>query len=203
MKIYYDGIEYDSELEVNYKKYLDEKRTLYVYQNQYKKHPIQINLGRRKTYVPDFIVFDHMGSTITIIELKGYAKWSANEDNNIMDFMKNKVSYDKQFLIKWLKEINCYFDGYEVKYQRIKHLKAYGWVDFDFKNPNTIANQRKEKIKVLEADKKASRNRLKDIDRYFGYLKKEKLTKPQKEWVNAFELENGLINLHRNYWRGI
>lgn len=201
MKVIYKGIEFDSDLEISYYKHLENLGIKFMYQDKFKKVPIKVNVGRRKNYVPDFITFEN--NTITIIELKGWCKWNGNEDNNLMDFMKNKVAYDVEFLKNWLHQVGIDTTGKEIKYRRIKHLKALGFVDFDFKNPNTIANQRKEKIKVLEADKKASRNRLKDIDRYFGYLKKEKLTKPQKEWVNAFELENGLINLHRNYWRGI
>ena len=57
-KVNYDNISFDSELEVEYYKYLKENNIRFIYQNEYKNNPIKINLGRRKTYTPDFIVFD-------------------------------------------------------------------------------------------------------------------------------------------------
>jgi cell shape-determining protein MreC len=78
----------------------------------------------------------------------------------------------------------------DVIYKKIKHLKTYGWVDFDFKNPNTIANKRKTKIAELEAENKELKEYKKKAERYFSYLKKInsgiKLTKPQQEWVKQF-----------------
>ena len=150
-KVRYDNIIFDSELEVEYYKYLKENNIRFMYQNEYNNNPIKINLGRRKTYTPDFIVFDDENKIIKIIELKGYAKWSANEDNNIMDFMKNKVATDKDFLIEWLAQLDIDTRGWDIDYSRLKHLKAYGFVDFNFKNPNSISNQRKNKI--IELDK--------------------------------------------------
>ena len=191
MKVNYSGIVFDSELEVEYFKYLKENNIQFLYQNEYKKTPIQINLGRRKTYLADFIVLDVANKTFKIIELKGYAKWTANEDNNIMDFMKNKVLTDKQFLIEWLTEVGIYEEGWDVDYQRLKHLKGVGFVDFDFKNPNTIANKRKQKITELEAENKELKEYKKNAERYFSYCSKIaqriKLTKPQLTWMKEFE----------------
>lgn len=192
-KVRYDNISFDSELEVEYYKYLKENNIRFMYQNEYKNNPIKINLGRRKTYTPDFIVFDDENKIIKIIELKGYAKWSANEDNNIMDFMKNKVATDKDFLIEWLAQLDIDTRGWDIDYSRLKHLKSYGFVDFNFKNPNTISNQRKNKIIELEKDIKELELYKKNVERYFGYLRKDKLTKQQQEWKLKFESENDLL----------
>ena len=152
MKETYKNRTFDSTLEIQYFQFLEENNIRFLYQDQYKNKPIKINLGRRKTYTPDFIVFDDVNKIIKIIELKGYAKWSANEDNNIMDFMRNKVATDKDFLISWLCEIDIDTRGWDIEYYRLKHLKSFGWVDYDFKNPNTIANKRKAKINELEIE---------------------------------------------------
>ena len=189
-KVNYDNIIFDSELEVEYYKYLKENNIRFIYQNEYKNNPIKINLGRRKTYTPDFIVFDDENKIIKIIELKGYAKWSANEDNNIMDFMKNKVATDKDFLIEWLAQLDIDTRGWDIEYYRLKHLKSYGFVDFNFKNPNSISNQRKNKIIELEKEIKELELYKKNVERYFSYLRKDKLTKQQKEWKMNFESEN-------------
>ena len=192
-KVRYDNILFDSELEVEYYKYLKENNIRFIYQNEYKNNPIKINLGRRKTYTPDFIVFDDKNKIIKIIELKGYAKWSANEDNNIMDFMKNKVATDKYFLIEWLAQLDIDTRGWDIEYYRLKRLKTYGWVDFNFKNPNSISNQRKNKIIELEKEIKELELYKKNVERYFSYLRKDKLTKQQKEWKMNFESENDLL----------
>lgn len=196
MKINYENIVFDSELEMNYFIYLKENNIKYLYQDKYRDKPIKINLGRRKTYVPDYIIFDEENKVIKIIELKGYAKWSANEDNNIMDFMKNKVLTDKQFLIDWLVSLDINVCGYDIDYQRLKHLKNFGFVDFDFKNPNTLSNQRKNKIIELEQEIKENKEYRKNVERYFSYLRNikngKKLTKAQIEWKNKFESENDL-----------
>lgn len=192
-KVRYDNIIFDSELEVEYYKYLKENNIRSMYQNEYKNIPIKINLGRRKTYTPDFIVFDDENKIIKIIELKGYAKWSANEDNNIMDFMKNKVATDKDFLIEWLAQLDIDTRGWDIDYSRLKHLKAYGFVDFNFKNPNSISNQRKNKIIELEKEIKELELYKKNVERYFSYLRKDKLTKQQQEWKLKFESENDLL----------
>ena len=190
MKETYKNRTFDSTLEIKYFQFLEENNIRFLYQDQYKNKPIKINLGRRKTYTPDFIVFDDVNKIIKIIELKGYAKWSANEDNNIMDFMRNKVATDKDFLISWLCEIDIDTRGWDIEYYRLKHLKSFGWVDYDFKNPNTIANKRKAKINELEIEIKELKEYKKNVQRYFSYLSKsDKLNKQQKEWKLNFEKE--------------
>lgn len=190
MKETYKNRNFDSTLEIQYFQFLEENNIRFLYQDQYKNKPIKINLGRRKTYTPDFIVFDDVNKIIKIIELKGYAKWSANEDNNIMDFMRNKVATDKDFLISWLCEIDIDTRGWDIEYYRLKHLKSFGWVDYDFKNPNTIANKRKAKINELEIEIKELKEYQKNTQRYFSYLSKgNKLNKQQQEWKLKFEKE--------------
>ena len=189
MRVSYKGRILDSELEMNYMIHLEENNMRFLYQDEYKKKPIKINLGRRKSYVPDFIVFDDEEKTITIVETKGYAKWSANEDNNIMDFMRNKIATDKDFLIEWLVELEIDTRGYDICYRRLKFLKGFGFVDYDFKNPNTIANQRKNKITELTAENKELKDKVKKYERYITYCLKDKLTKPQREWKYEFEKE--------------
>ena len=205
MKVNYENITFDSELEVEFYKYL-ELQTLencgisFLYQESYKHTPIHINLGRRKNYTPDFIVIDDNKQEIHIIETKGYAKWSANEDNNIMDFMKNKVEYDVSFLRSWLEEVFDFSfivetekaNNYDIKYHRIKHLKGIGFVDYNYKNPNSISNKRKLKIEEQNSEIKELKLFKKNALRYFGYLKKirtgNKITKVQNEWARNYEL---------------
>ena len=197
MKETYKNRIFDSLLEVEYFKHLEEKNIRFLYQDQYKTKPIKINLGRRKTYVPDFIVFDDENKIVTIIEMKGYAKWTANEDNNIMDFMKNKVAYDRDFLIDWLVSLDLDICGYDIEYQRLKHLKGIGFVDYNYKNPNSRVNVLKRNKLQLEQELKELNNYKKDIERYFNYIRNinnnKKLTKPQKEWKEKFERENDLL----------
>lgn len=189
MKVKYKDIELDSEQELLYYKKLEEEGIRFVYQNEFKKKPIEINLGRRKHYTPDFIVVDYDKMIITIVELKGYAKWSANEDDNICNFMKNKAKYDRQFLVDWLRYVGIPVGKCEVQYQRLKYNKTYGFVDYDWKNPNSISNQRKIKLEALTKELKEANEKIKNYERYFSYLHKEKLTKSQREWKDRFEME--------------
>jgi hypothetical protein len=184
----YNGMAFDSEQEVLYYKKLEEEGIRFVYQSEFKKKPIEINLGRRKHYTPDFIVVDYDKEVITIVELKGYAKWSANEDDNICNFMKHKVKFDRQFLVDWLRYVGIPVGKCEIQFQRLKYNKTYGFVDYDWKNPNSVANQRKAKIEVLTKELKEANEKIKNYDRYFSYLHKEKLTKPQREWKEKFEM---------------
>lgn len=188
MKTNYNDIEFDSDLEAEYYKYLQTNNIRFKYQNEYSRTPIKISLGRRKTYTPDFVVYDDENKKIRIIETKGYAKWSANEDNNIMDFMKYQVSENPAFLISWLKEANLYEEGYSLEYQRIRYNKTFGWVDYNFKNPNTLANKRKEKIKELELEVKSLQKFQKDTIKYFKLMKStKKRSLSQSEFIVSYE----------------
>lgn len=187
MKINYDNLTFDSELEIKYYQSLKDNDADFVYQNVYKNKPIKINLGRRKTYTPDFVVYDNDLKQIVVTELKGYAKWSANEDNNICDFMKNKAETDKEFIKDWLTSNNLMKKGYTIVFKRLKFLKSYGFVDYDFKNPNTIAKKRLDKIKKLDASVHDLTKELDDFKRYYRYKKKVKLNGSQVKWLREFE----------------
>jgi len=188
-KIEYDGVKFDSDLEVNYYKYLMMENLYFRY------HPtVPIKITKNNTYTPDFVVYNPSG-VVEIIETKGYNPYSKMRDDMIHQVMLAKPEEE---LKQWLLE-----NGYSltnvktVKYRKIKFLKAYGFVDWDFKNPNTLANKRKEKITDLEAELKEYKNKVKDYERFMKYLYKpnKKLTKQQLHWKQNFEavwrLKNG------------
>ena len=188
-KVKYDDITFDSELEVEYYKYLVELYEKGVITSFYYHPSIPIKITKNNTYTPDFVVF-YLDRRIEIVETKGYNPYSKMRDDMIHQVMQSK---NEQELRDWLKEnfpfnIYLYIDGdnYSVVYRKVKYLKAYGFVDWDFKNPNTIANKRKEKINDLSSEIKELRDFKKEAERYFRYYLKivnnEKLTKPQKEW---------------------
>ena len=189
-KVNYNGITFDSELEVEYYKYLAELRRKGEVLTFYYHPAVPIKITKNNTYVPDFVVF--YKSRIEIVEVKGYNPYSKMRDDIIHQVMLAK---SEQELRDWLNdnygaEYNGMFkvnlNSFRVVYRKIKYLKAYGFVDWDFKNPNTIANKRKEKINDLSTEIKALRDFKKDAERYFRYqikvVNNEKLTKPQKEW---------------------
>lgn len=196
MKIYdneYD-IYFDSELEQKYYHYLKDNGVDFMYQTEYKNTPIQVNIGKRKNYTCDFI--EEYENKVVITETKGYSKWSGNIDNEICDFMKHKAQYDKGFIVEWLARVGVDTKGKDIEYQRIKYNKTYGWVDYDFKNPNTIANKRKNKIIELEQELKELKAKLKDYDRYVEITQKlnngGKPTKLQLEFYNNFRKEKNI-----------
>ena len=184
-KVKYGDITFDSELEVEYYKYLEEKLLYFVY------HPkIGIEVTKNNKYYPDFVVY--YSDRCEIVEVKGYNPYSKMRDDIIHQVMLAK---SEQELRDWLNEnygaeyngmFKVNLNSFRVVYRKVKYLKAYGFVDWDFKNPNTIANKRKEKINDLSTEIKALRDFKKDAERYFRYhikvVQNEKLTKPQKEW---------------------
>lgn len=190
-KVKYDDITFDSELEVEYYKYLVE-----LYENgaitSFYYHPsIPIKITKNNTYTPDFVVF-YLDRRIEIVETKGYNPYSKMRDDMIHQVMLSK---SEQELRDWLNKnydslydnkFQLKFNNYSIVYRKVKYLKAYGFVDWDFKNPNTIANKRKEKINDLSTEIKELRDFKKEAERYFRYhlkiVNNEKLTKPQKEW---------------------
>ena len=180
MKILYDEILFDSQLEIDYYKHLNEKHLHFIY---HPKVPIKIN--SKNSYTPDFIVF--YDDKIEIVECKGYNQYSYMRDNMIHNAMLEKCEFE---LIEYLFKNGIRPDDIgdkKVIYKKIKHLKGHGWVDFEFKNPNTIANKRKNKIQELESELKANKELIKNYERYFTYNKKNKLTKKQQEWLIDFE----------------
>ena len=190
-KVKYDDITFDSELEVEYYKYLVELYENGVITSFYYHPSIPIKITKNNTYTPDFVVF-YMDSKIEIVETKGYNPYSKMRDDMIHQVMQSK---SEQELRDWLNKnydsvydnkFQLRFNNYSVVYRKVKYLKAYGFVDWDFKNPNTIANKRKEKINDLSTEIKELRDFKKEAERYFRYhlkiVNNEKLTKPQKEW---------------------
>ena len=190
-KVKYDGIQFDSELEVEYYKCLDELwHKGEVLEILYHPKAIENLIGKR-SYTPDFCVL--YPDRIEIIETKGYNPYSKMIDDQIHNVMLSKNQW---FLANYVAGTRMYWTRFEdwdrnikngnVVYKKLKYLKAYGFVDWDFKNPNTIANKRKEKINDLSTEIKALRDFKKDAERYFRYhikvVQNEKLTKPQKEW---------------------
>lgn len=132
-KVNYAGKTFDSELEVEYYKYLIEnKEVLKIKDFEY--HPrIPIQITKKNTYTPDFVVF--YGDRIEIVETKGYSQFSYLRDNMIHEVMKSKT---EQELRDWLyqnysNKVLFNFNSYRVFYKKIKYLKAYGFVDWDFK----------------------------------------------------------------------
>lgn len=189
-KVRYDNITFDSELEIEYYKHLKEQKLEFIY---HPKKPIYIN--SKNTYTPDFIVF--YDDRIEIIETKGYSQFSFMKDNMIHNCMLEKSIDD---LLEFLYDngtLECETLGKDIVYKKIKFLKTFGWVDFDFKNPNTLSNQRKNKIIELEEELKKANLYKKNVERYFSYLRNikngKKLTKPQQEWKYNFEKENDLL----------
>lgn len=199
-KVDYLGIKFDSELEVEYYKYLldlwykGEVLDFLYHPNAFE------NLVGKRSYTPDFCVL--YPDRIEIIETKGYNPYSKMIDDQIHNVMlsKNQWALANYVLgtkmrgakLCWVRveDWDRNIKNGNVVYKKIKHLQAYGFVDYDFKNPNTIANKRKEKINDLSAEIKELRDFKKNAERYFKYhlkiVKNEKLTKPQKEWYYKY-----------------
>ena len=179
-KVNYNGITFDSELEVEYYKYLEEQGLYFVY------HPkIGIEVTKNNKYYPDFVVY-YGDVKCEIVETKGYSQFSFMKDNMVHNIMLQKT---EQELKEWLRKNGLRYD-YPTTYRKIKYLKAYGFVDWDFKNPNTLANQRKEKILSQKEEIKELKDFKKNAERYFAYhiklVKNGKLTKSQKEWYYKY-----------------
>ena len=197
-KVKYGDITFDSELEVEYYKCLDELwHKGEVLEILYHPKAIENLIGKR-SYTPDFCVL--YPDRIEIIETKGYNPYSKMIDDQIHNVMLSKNQW---FLANYVAGTRMYWTRFEdwdrnikngnVVYKKLKYLKAYGFVDWDFKNPNTIANKRKEKINEQQDEIKALKDFKKNAERYFTYYVKlknmGKLTKPQREWYINFEKE--------------
>ena len=178
MKVKYDGFIFDSDLEVEYFKYLtNDSKVL-----DFRYHPEnKIQITKNNFYTPDFIV--RYADRIEIIETKGYNPYSKMKDDMIHQVMLAKPESE---LIDYVVSNGFIWDEHKVIYRKIKYLKAYGFVDWDFKNPNTIANKRKEKITELNSELKELRQFKKDTIRYFSLHNKAKLTPNQKEFIAKY-----------------
>ena len=186
MKVKYKEVSFDSDLEVEYYKYLEEgvKNGSIL---SFKYHPSQIpNLVGTRAYTPDFIVYYE--DRIEVVEVKGYNPYSFRIDEQIHNAMLLKT---EEWLKEYVRENSDFTQALmlidtKVVYRKIKYLKAYGWVDFDFKNPNTLSNQRKLKIDDLKQENKELKNQIKEWERYFKLSRKAKLTANQKEFISEF-----------------
>ena len=194
-KVNYNGITFDSDLEVEYYKHLIEKvKTGEIIQFIY--HPrVPIKITKNNSYTPDFIVI-YSNHNIEIIETKGYNPYSKMKDDMTHNIMLQKSSDE---LIQWLCNNGIVpADMSFVRYRKIKYLQAFGFVDWDFKNPNTLANKRKEKIDLLEQELKEAKLKIKKYERYLNYFLLEgKLTKKQREWMLRFVEEYRNANSNR------
>ena len=98
-KVKYDGITFDSELEVEYYKYLEElRRKGEVVTFSY--HPaIPIKITKNNTYTPDFCVF-YWNKRIEIVETKGYNPYSKMKDDMIHQVMLAKSEQELKDYVK-------------------------------------------------------------------------------------------------------
>lgn len=175
-KITRDDLRFDSELEMNYYDYLVDNKINFIY------HPNKtININSKNNYEPDFIEIH--SDVIYITETKGYNPYSKLKDEMIHNTMIDKPISE---LNRYITSLGIEVGTKEVIYRKIKYLKTYGFVDFNFKNPNSLLNTRRNKIKELELENKDLKEQVKNLTRYFNYMHKDKLTKKQNEWLVHF-----------------
>lgn len=190
-KVKYNNITFDSDLEVNYYKYLKEQKIKFKYHLPYR---IELDF-MEKGYTPDFVLYLNDGEIIKIVETKGYNQFSFRVDGMIHNSMKKLIKTERGqlFFKEWLEKNGISTKNLkEIQYQKIKYLKKHGFVDFSFK-PKTLKDQWKENATTLNKELKLVKKELKDYKRYIEYLNKEKLTKPQRDWKLKFEANIGLI----------
>lgn len=184
-KVFYNGLSFDSEWEKGF--YLHLINDLKINENDIWRNiePIT-DLMARKKYTPDFIYYDKGTKTFHIVEVKGNYNPFANhfQDDMIHKEMKAKDQMDLRLYVQ-SNGIETYFDDHFI-YEKVKLLKAYGWVDYEWKNPNNRVSQQKAKINDLSVELKELKEFKKNMLRYLTYHKKivenQKLTKSQKEW---------------------
>lgn len=184
-----DGTYYDSQLEIDYKNYLEDLVSkgiveFYVYHPKYAIYFTETN-----RYTPDFVVY-YKDKHCEIVETKGYNQFSYQRDLVTHGFMKSKTEEDLKF---YLYKNHLPATDYKVVYKKVKYLKAFGFVDWDFKNPNTLANKRKEKLVDAEQEIKDLKKFKRDTLRYFRLIEKKKLTKDQSDFT--FNYYSNIIKL--------
>lgn len=153
-------------------------------------HPDKIELVNGSKYTPDFIVV--YDDRIEIIETKGYNQFSYQRDLIVHNLMRQKTYEElKVYVLNYFKRNNVSKTIYNnaisnVTYRKIKHLKKYGFVDYNFKNQNTLSNKRKEKIDDLDKDNKSLNQQLREYKRIIELLRKgRKLTKTENNRLNS------------------
>jgi len=191
-KVYYDNLLFDSEWEKDYYIYLLKDLKINK-SNIWRNIKPFTDLMARKRYTPDIIYYNKAEKKFYIVEIKGNYNPFANhfQDEMIHKEMKAKTEDE---LENYIREngIETYFDD-SFQYIKIKYLKAHGWVDYDWKNPNTRVSQQKAKINDLSVELKELKEFKKNALRYFGYMSKidysfnfKRLTKPQREWFSKY-----------------
>ena len=188
------AIQFDSELELNYYKYLLVlKKSGEVVEFIY--HPQALQILNNNKYTPDFIV--EFKDEIKIIETKGYNQFSFQRDNMIHNIMLSKSEDELRTYVS----SNGFTSDKKASYQKIKYLKGFGFVDFNFKNPNTLSNHRKNKILELEAEVKALRKEIKEWGKYYKLAHKDKkLTTKEVEFMKEFiKSKENLLKLNTTY----
>lgn len=174
-KVEYEGIKFDSQLEVDYYKHLKEDVSVvrFIYNNKIK---YSIPLTSANKYTPDFIV--EYEDRIEVIETKGYNQFSHLKDEVTHNFM---LEYEQHYLDEFV-SMNMGETSKQGVYRKIKKMGTHGFVDFDTKNPNSLA----ERYKRLKVETKELKKEIKDFNKYFEYFFKDKVTKKQVEWFNEF-----------------
>lgn len=193
MKSKYNGIKFDSELEVDYYKDLVDRQNRHEIEKFF-YHPIPLKTIFGK-YTPDFIYQD--SKSIYIIETKGYNQFSFKSDAMIHKYM---LSLSSEELKKYVMDINAVngFNGdttfdiidRECKYQKIKYsrrLKAF--VDWKYKDP-TMLDKLREKNKALEEENKELKKFKKDTLRFHKYYFYTKKLTPKQKIFESEYLEN-------------
>lgn len=180
-KIKYEDKTFDSQLEIDYFKFKTELKDCELHYHH--SYPIELDF-MTKGYTIDFIEIYRGKKIIKLVETKGYNQFSFRVDQMIHNGMNKliKTENGQKFFHKWLIKNNFLgYDDYTVEYRKIKYLKKEGFVDFSFKSP-TMKDHWKAKCLAAEATLKLKNQDIKDVNRYFNYLQKDKLTKKQREW---------------------
>lgn len=183
MKIAYDNIAFDSQLEIDYYKLLKERQKKneiirFIY------HPKSIMISKNNKYTPDFIVVSK--DKVEIVETKGYSQFSFMKDNLTHNIMLEKTEDE---LKQYVESNNVDTNNKQVLYKKIKFLKTYGFVDWGFKNPNSQINKTRAKRDELQEELKECKKKIKDYERYLNYtlIKENHFTKTQQEWLEQFK----------------
>ncbi|MCR5786466.1 MAG: hypothetical protein K6G28_02035 [Acholeplasmatales bacterium] len=192
-KAYYNNLTFDSEWEKDY--YLHLLNDLKINENNiWRNIKPFTDLMARKKYTPDMIYYNKDEKKFYIVEIKGNYNPFANhfQDEMIHKEMKAKTQDElRHYVIE--NGIETYFDD-TFQYIKIKYLKAHGWVDYDWKNPNTRVSQQKAKINDLSVELKELKAFKKDTIRYWKLFIKsiaepKKVTKSQEEFMDKYSKE--------------
>ena len=187
MKVKYNNIKFDSDLEVEYYKHLMElmqKGTVL----KFKYHPCSLECGAWGKYTPDFLV--EYADRIEIIETKGYNQFSFQRDGMIHRFMKTLPEEMLKNYINKNNDVGITFDTEKhCLYQKIKFSKKLNeFVDWEHKERRAIDNAR-DKIKEQEIEIKELKQFKKNCVAYFKYYQRKKLTEHQKKVIAEFLTE--------------